>query len=213
LVRFVNPGIQAVNRTSIMKPAELGSAVAGVTNAGSKPQPNETDTLLEKIKNLLTDVSLKLDELAIQQSRSLHDLQEFAVHMAAVIASVVVCDEVKSSDARIRALIETAFNQTPDGAEIAIRLNPIDLERIKCSAFSDPRPGQASVKWIADTNMPVGDCQVDTGQWRLVASLDEQLARIEKRLSETLDHAQIERRGIDPVNSKLGRVPDRRGIA
>jgi flagellar biosynthesis/type III secretory pathway protein FliH len=151
---------------------------------------NEQDTTaeLENQKNAFAQAAETLEHIATK----LHTVYEKAIveyrqgiaKLAVEIARKILVKKVQQGDYQIETIIAEALKNTPTRQDIAVRMNPEDLER--CKQIQQGEGSFAGVKFIADASIGPAQCVVDTPRGRVESLIDEQLAQVARVLNKAV---------------------------
>lgn len=169
---------------------------------------------LSDLKQLLQNAADEVIELQDQQRRSLNEMQEVAVELAAAAASWLVGVAVDRGQFAIDDLIRKAIHQMEADQPVRVRLNPADHELLtKLMRDSESQQMLEQISCFDDATLARGTVRVESGRRILVSDMNTRLEDIRRLWMEKLDDSQIERRGDGAASGTLRRFPERRETA
>ena len=139
---------------------------------------------LARFDRLAAPVSTALDELKQMQADYQTALRKEVIELVAKVARQVIRKEIQMEPMQLLTLVDEALSTMPRVAadEIAVYLNPDDLERI-----IELEPGQAE-RWNlwADDKLEPGECRVKAGTREADAGCSQRLAACMEQIEERL---------------------------
>ena len=151
----------------------------GFREGEEKASDEARDTVEKRVRSLEGLLS-ELNEL---RNRILTESQEDIVKLAMVIASKIVHQEVKESDATVNNVRE-AISMASDKHSIRVRLNPADVNVIDSykTTFLETIKNLKHIEIVEDDEIIPGGCIVETPDGSVDARLDRQMEEIRKVL-------------------------------
>ncbi len=144
----------------------------------TQPERESTDTSLVGLQELVTRIDHACVQHRDRQTHALNELRAAAVKLAIEIADIVVTQAVEYSSARLESMIRDALVQFEHAAQITVRLNPADLERLSNVGFQTG--GLAELNLVGDPAIALGDCHLSSPKLTLVADRKRMMQDIEQ---------------------------------
>ena len=139
---------------------------------------------LARFERLAAPVSTMLEELQQMQADYQTALRKEVIELVAKVARQVIRKEIQMEPMQLLTLVDEALSTMPRVAadEIAVYLNPEDLERI-----IELEPAQAE-RWNlwADDKLEPGECRVKAGHREADAGCSQRLAACMEQIEERL---------------------------
>jgi len=139
---------------------------------------------LARFERLAAPVSTTLEELKQMQADYQTALRKEVIELVAKVARQVIRKEIQMEPMQLLTLVDEALSTMPRVAadEIAVYLNPEDLERI-----IELEPAQAE-RWNlwADDKLEPGECRVKAGHREADAGCSQRLAACMEQIEERL---------------------------
>jgi len=179
------------------------------------PQPSAADlaAIAERTNDLLQAIGDAVNELEDRRRHSLAELQEFAVEVATVVASRVIRTAIDQNTFGIENLVREILEGVSAAQPVEIILHPDDLARVDAAGATAPPWTSERIRFIADATAVRGVCRATAGPRSILSDWRTHLQDIRAILHEELEHAQVERRGVEDANQRVKRFPDRRETA
>jgi flagellar biosynthesis/type III secretory pathway protein FliH len=180
------------------------------------PQPSAADlaAIAERTNDLLQAIGDAVNELEDRRRHSLAELQEFAVEVATVVASRVIRTAIDQNTFGVESLVREILEGVSAAQPVEIILHPDDLVRVDAAAGATAPPWASErIRFIADATVARGVCRATAGPRSILSDWRTHLQDIRAILHEELEHAQVERRGVEDANQRVKRFPDRRETA
>jgi len=139
----------------------------------------------QQLETLMPALQQVIEEIRHAKQAWLKQWEKSAVHVATAIAGRLVRRELaKTPDITLR-LIREALELAAGSSQLRIRLNPTDHETLgpQVEALIEGLSELAPAELIADPQITLGGCRVDTRFGTVDQQLESQLARIEEELT------------------------------
>ena len=149
-----------------------------------KGQEDGRKAAQEKTAPLIAALQTTLAELDGVRNRIKQQLEREVVELAMHVARKVIQREVTVSDDAILSVVKEAMRHLDDPEKISIRLNPLDLKRLReagersHAAFENLE----NIHLEEDAGIECGGCYIHTEYGEVDARLEEQLRHIEEAL-------------------------------
>jgi flagellar biosynthesis/type III secretory pathway protein FliH len=133
---------------------------------------------------LITALETVLAELDGVRSKLKQQLEREVVELALHVARKVIQREIAVSDDAILGVVKEAMTHLDDPEKISIRLNPLDLKRLRDvgDRAQSPFENIENIHFEEDAGIQCGGCYIHTEYGEVDARLEEQLRHIEEAL-------------------------------
>ena len=150
----------------------------------------------EKAAPLITALETVLTELDGVRNRIRQQLEREVVELAMHVARKVIQRDVAVSDDAIIGVVKEALAQLDDPEKISIRLNPLDLKRLREAGERSQTAFEnfENIHFEEDAGIECGGCYIHTEYGEVDARLDEQLRHIEEALRAEMRSTIAEQR-------------------
>jgi flagellar assembly protein FliH len=150
----------------------------------------------EKTAPLITTLQTTLAELDGVRNRIKQQLEREVVELAMHVARKVIQREVAISDDAIIGVVKEAMAQLDDPEKISIRLNPLDLKRLREAGERSQAAFEnfENIHFEEDAGIESGGCYIHTEYGEVDARLEEQLRYIEEALRAEMRSTIAEQR-------------------
>lgn len=134
-------------------------------------------------------VAKMVREASEQKWKVVHGAEADIVELALEIAEKVIAEHVKVSPATVANVARKALMLAVERENLAIRVNPDDLETIKTTReeLMSAMDGIKKIEVIADRRVRSGGCVIETNAGNIDARVDSQLNEIEQSLRGAID--------------------------
>lgn len=137
----------------------------------------------EEITNQLTMLNAVMSKLADPLSQCKEQTQQQILELAFAVARQIVRRELQQDPTQIIAVIREALKLLPAGSkETIISLHPEDASKVKSALSIDQSSKLDSWQIKSDPSVEHGNCQIDTENSKVDASIDKQIAVLFSRL-------------------------------
>lgn len=148
----------------------------------------------ERSEPLIAALETLLSELDGVRQRLRRQLEQEVVELAMQVARKVVRHELTSPRETILCVVQEAMDRLDDPGQIAIRLNPEDLKRIRSAGerMAAVLDNLDRIHFEEDPGMACGGCYVQTEYGDIDARIEEQLRTVEEAFRAEL-HTSAEK--------------------
>ncbi len=132
-----------------------------------------------------------LDATVDEKKHYLADRERILVELSLKISAKILAHEIQAKPEDVAFLVREAIRKASDKANLIVRLNPDDLNRV-LEAGGAGLKGVAGIKqieFLADESIMKGGVRLQSGSETIDAGLETQLAEIAKGLLEEAYHA------------------------
>jgi flagellar assembly protein FliH len=148
----------------------------------------------QQAEPLMATLKAILAELDGVRSRIRQHMEREVVELALHVARKVIHHELSVSEDAILRVVKDAMGHLQDPGNIAIRLNPEDLKRIRdtgdgMQAFLGHHE---NVQFEEDSAIDCGGCYIQTDYGEIDARIEEQLRHIEETFRAEMRHTASE---------------------
>jgi len=183
--------------TQNAKHAERELGLSSATSADPVPvvgimqdlekQKAETAQLYQVLSSLVDELNRFYDELLARH-------KEEIARLSVEIARKILMQKVQKGDYQIEAIVKEAVRNSPVHQDVVVHLNSADLAQLRklqrshtgVAGKDDSGSILAGIEFIADSNIGLAECLVETPKGIIKSLIDEHLARI----SEALEKAE-----------------------
>jgi len=161
-------------------------AVEGVQAEGmSERMRTELESERARLRGVCETLQQAADKLKEMYERGISEQRAGIAKLAVEIAARVVRRKTEEGDYEIVKMIEEALKEAAAEEDVAIRLNPQDMERCK-KAQEAGEAKFSGVTFVADAGVGRAECRVETKRGIIASVIDEQLERVGKALIRTV---------------------------
>jgi flagellar biosynthesis/type III secretory pathway protein FliH len=148
----------------------------------------------KKAASLLTALQTTLSELDGIRGRLRQQLEREVVELALHVARKVIHHEISLSGDALLCVVKEAMGHLDDPGEIAIRLNPDDLRRLRETGerLHDAFENLENIHFEEDPGITCGGCYIHTEYGEIDARLEEQLRHIEEAFRAEMRNSMVE---------------------
>lgn len=138
----------------------------------------------QQLSTLKPAMEQAVDEIRHAKHAWLRHWEKSVVHLAAAIASKLIRREIAQTPEITLTLLREALELAAGQAHLQIRLNPTDHAHLASQAqtIAQALAPLAEIEWIADPQITLGGCRVETRFGVIDQQFEAQLARIEEEL-------------------------------
>ncbi len=129
------------------------------------------------IKTIASILDAKRDEL-------MQDAERHLIRLSVSMARKIMHREVTLNEESVLPLVRSAIEACIREGELVVRMNPSDVGILQkyMDRLKKDLPGDISLTLVEDAQLARGDCSVQNRSGMVEARIQEQLAKIEKRL-------------------------------
>jgi len=141
----------------------------------SEHQKKEFSGLNQALKGLVEKLGKFCETLFAEH-------KEEIAKLSVEIARKILMQKVQDGDYEIEKIVQEALNNAPTHQDLVVHLNPADLveyQKLQQDESAEALPG---VKFVSDTNIGRGECQLESPKGVIGLLIDENLERIGKAL-------------------------------
>lgn len=120
---------------------------------------------------------------------SARNLDEQLVSLSLMLARLIVQHEVAIAPDTVLRVARAALREVSIAQAVALRVHEDDAALLQARISSLGLPDTVRVAVVVDPAVAAGGCMVESGAGRVDATIDTQLARLERLLHEQLDAA------------------------
>lgn len=150
-----------------------------------RPGDDPSDADLEKIEELLTQISSDVKQLQGQHTENLQRLKTMSVELAIMMVRKIVGSSADIQTQRMVQLLGEALNRTEPA--VGIHLHPQDLTKLEFITAKNASLDLQTLNVVADESIEAGECRIDYATYELTSSLAQQIEEIEQRLMEVVN--------------------------
>jgi len=129
-----------------------------------------------------------------ERESRIHEWQRAAVELAMATATRLLHERVVSEEFPIDAKVRDMIAKLSGDVPVVVRLNPLDLEllksRLKKSGDDSLMTGPDAPRFISDSTLNRGECQVEGSESMLMSNVSRELQEIREDLLRSLENAR-----------------------
>ena len=110
--------------------------------------------------------------------------REEIARLSVEIARKILMQKVENRDYEIESIIKEALNNAPGSQDLAVHLNPEDIEKYRKAQQDEPGGVLAGIKLIPDPNIGRAECLLESPKGIIKSMIDDNLERISKALEK-----------------------------
>lgn len=200
------PGSFTINLSGPIKTAEIisnntGSIGSGSENNGSAAIPasglqtnNEAGAAQVDLQHLqvqketfsqacqtLNNVVEKLNQFC---TKLFSEHKTEIARLSVEIARKVLVQKIENGDYKIESIIQEALEKSPDHQDVAVHLNPEDLEQCQKAQQDEPGGIFAGIKFVSDPKIGRAECMLESPKGIVESRIEEHLEQIGKALNK-----------------------------
>jgi flagellar assembly protein FliH len=137
-----------------------------------------------RLQPVLERFTRTLDELAAARRRMRREAEEDVVRLAVAIGRRILKRELTIDPEAVLGVVKAALDRLEHREVDRVRLHPDDAVLVK--RLLEQTPGRAHVEVVADARLERGSAIFETPRGNLDASVDTQLAEIQRGLADRL---------------------------
>ncbi len=132
----------------------------------------------------LEDAVAKINEF---QKNLFESSKEQIAKLSVEIARKILVQEVQEGDYEIESIVKEALKNAPTHQDVVVHLNPEDLVQFQKVQQDDPAScgTLAGIKFVADPNIGLAECLLESPKGIIESSINEHLERIGKALENS----------------------------
>jgi flagellar biosynthesis/type III secretory pathway protein FliH len=160
----------------------------GMNTASNANQIRLTEEL-QAHKNLYNNVGRSLQNIVVRLNQFYEQIfaghKEEIARLSVEIARKVLVQKVQDGDYKIESIVKEILNNAPTHQDLVVRLNPKDLA--ECQKVQQENGGDvlAGVKLVADANIGLAECILESPKGIIKSLIDEHLEQIGRALTKT----------------------------
>lgn len=148
----------------------------------------------QQTEPLMATLEATLAELDGVRNRLRQHMEREVVELALHVARKVIHHELSVSEDAILCVVKEAMGHLQDPGQIAIRLNPEDLKRIRGAGegMKTVLEHHENIQFEEDSAIECGGCYIQTEYGEIDARIEEQLRHIEEAFRAEMRHTASE---------------------
>ncbi len=163
--------------------SEMAAREERARQAGYQQGQQETARKLEApLREAVDRLATQIEELAQLRRRLRHEAEKQLVSLAVAIARRVLRRELTADPGAILGIVKAALEQVDAREVLRIRVHPDDVPLLERSLDSRRFPDKLEI--VADRDLERGGVVVETERGSLDASVETQLAEIERGFAD-----------------------------
>lgn len=175
--------VRPITSVKIESEYSIGIQSPGLNAAIPDNNTELTGPSLESEKNALSQVCRTLqglvDKLNQFNEKIFAGHKEEIAKLSIEIARKILAQKVQEGDYKIESIIKEALQNAPTQQDLVVRLNPQDLAQYE---KEQPDDALAGIKFIADSNIGLAECLIESPKGIIESSINEHLEHIGKAL-------------------------------
>jgi flagellar assembly protein FliH len=142
------------------------------------------DAAAARLQPVLERYTRTVDELAAARRRMRREAEEDVVRLGLAIGRRIVRRELTIDPEAVLGVVKAAFDRLEHREVDRVRLNPEDAPLVK--RMLAETPGRTAIEVVPDPRLDRGSAIFETARGNLDASVDTQLAEIQRGLTDRL---------------------------